>query len=223
LTIPKRAQARAMPRSRKRVRDGLTGNLWRRRLLVTGDSSSEAEVPRAEVADPNLMLIGQAPPVASAPSTPASFAGGDALGTRRSILPMNVNVQYWGGNFGSRSQLNRPLENIRAGARILRYHWGCFPTVDCENSSMTKPVRLLLVALVVTCLLTGGEVLYLDIGNDPMSYRSTTGHFDYQYAMITALMAGASLGPFVFLVGLVLCGIGYVFVVGAQLLLHRKR
>lgn len=88
---------------------------------------------------------------------------------------------------------------------------------------MTKPVKLLLAALLIACLIAGGGVLHLDIGNDPMSYRSVTGGFDYQYAMVTALMAGAFMGPLVFFVGLVLCGIGYVFVVAVLHLFQRGR
>jgi hypothetical protein len=45
---------------------------------------------------------------------------GDALNMSKSILPMNVNVQYWGDNFGSRAELNKPSDNIRAGARMLK-------------------------------------------------------------------------------------------------------
>ena len=33
---------------------------------------------------------------------------------------MNVNVQYWGDTFGSRKDLLKPYENIKAGAEILR-------------------------------------------------------------------------------------------------------
>jgi hypothetical protein len=42
------------------------------------------------------------------------------IGENKSILPMNVNVDYWGDAFGSRAALNDPYENIRAGAEILR-------------------------------------------------------------------------------------------------------
>jgi soluble lytic murein transglycosylase-like protein len=37
----------------------------------------------------------------------------------KSILPMNVNVAYWGNAFGSRKALNDPYTNIKAGASIL--------------------------------------------------------------------------------------------------------
>jgi hypothetical protein len=87
---------------------------------------------------------------------------------------------------------------------------------------MAMTVKLLLAGFLAAFLVTGVGVLYLDTGNDPMSYRAAAGGFDYQYAVVTALMAGASMGPFVFLIGLVLGGIGYALVLGAQLLLFRK-
>jgi hypothetical protein len=36
-----------------------------------------------------------------------------------SVLPMNVNVTYWGDVFGSRDDLKDPYKNIRAGAEML--------------------------------------------------------------------------------------------------------
>jgi len=87
---------------------------------------------------------------------------------------------------------------------------------------MASPARLFLIGLVTACLIAGGGVLYLDVGHDPMSYYSVTGGFDYQYAIVSALIAGLSLGPFLFLVGLILYGIGCVVVLGFQLLLGRK-
>jgi hypothetical protein len=44
---------------------------------------------------------------------------GDFLGTSGSILPMNINIGFWGDVFGPRSNLDVPLNNIRAGATIL--------------------------------------------------------------------------------------------------------
>lgn len=41
------------------------------------------------------------------------------FGANKSILPMNVNVKYWGDAFGSRKDLQKPYENIKAGAEIL--------------------------------------------------------------------------------------------------------
>lgn len=40
-------------------------------------------------------------------------------GTNKSILPMNINVDYWGNTFGTRSELLKPENNIRAGAEML--------------------------------------------------------------------------------------------------------
>lgn len=42
------------------------------------------------------------------------------FGKNKSILPMNVNVDYWGNTFGSREDLEKPAANITAGATILR-------------------------------------------------------------------------------------------------------
>lgn len=41
-------------------------------------------------------------------------------GENKSILPMNVNVAYWGDFVGDRDGLADPATNIRAGARMLR-------------------------------------------------------------------------------------------------------
>lgn len=37
----------------------------------------------------------------------------------KSILPMNINVDYWGSSFGSRKDLQDPYNNITAGAKML--------------------------------------------------------------------------------------------------------
>lgn len=37
----------------------------------------------------------------------------------KSILPMNINTDYWGSTFGKREDLKKPYENIRAGAEML--------------------------------------------------------------------------------------------------------
>jgi len=42
------------------------------------------------------------------------------IGQNKSILPMNVNVDYWGSTFGDRKALLKPYENIKAGAEILK-------------------------------------------------------------------------------------------------------
>lgn len=42
------------------------------------------------------------------------------FGGNKSILPMNLNVNYWGDAFGTRDQLQDPKANITAGAKMLR-------------------------------------------------------------------------------------------------------
>ncbi|MGH1419046.1 MAG: hypothetical protein ACRBCJ_09350 [Hyphomicrobiaceae bacterium] len=42
------------------------------------------------------------------------------LDVNKSVLPMNINTDYWGGAFGSRSSLQNPEANIMAGAAMLR-------------------------------------------------------------------------------------------------------
>ena len=37
----------------------------------------------------------------------------------KSILPMNINVDYWGSTFGSREELKNPEKNIEAGVEIV--------------------------------------------------------------------------------------------------------
>jgi len=44
----------------------------------------------------------------------------DAAGINKSIRPMNVNTEYWGGTFGDREYLSDTRNNIMAGAEILR-------------------------------------------------------------------------------------------------------
>jgi hypothetical protein len=44
----------------------------------------------------------------------------DELGKSKSILPMNINVDFWGNTFGTRKELEVPLNNIRAGAKLLK-------------------------------------------------------------------------------------------------------
>jgi hypothetical protein len=41
------------------------------------------------------------------------------VGKNKSILPMNINVEYWGDTFGSREDLLNPEKNIRAGAEMI--------------------------------------------------------------------------------------------------------
>jgi soluble lytic murein transglycosylase-like protein len=42
------------------------------------------------------------------------------IGQNKSILPMNINVEYWGSAFGDRKALADPYNNIKAGAQILK-------------------------------------------------------------------------------------------------------
>jgi hypothetical protein len=42
------------------------------------------------------------------------------FGANKSILPMNINVDYWGDAFGSRSSLLNSYHNIRAGASMIQ-------------------------------------------------------------------------------------------------------
>ena len=37
----------------------------------------------------------------------------------KSILPMNINIEYWGNTFGSRATLEDPFQNIMQGARMI--------------------------------------------------------------------------------------------------------
>ena len=41
------------------------------------------------------------------------------LDWNKSILPMNINVAYWGSVFGDREALKKPANNIKAGARMI--------------------------------------------------------------------------------------------------------
>ena len=43
------------------------------------------------------------------------------FGMNKSILPMNINVDFWGDAFGSREFLSDPRHNIWAGAKMLSY------------------------------------------------------------------------------------------------------
>ncbi|HNU09037.1 MAG TPA: hypothetical protein PKO33_14815, partial [Pyrinomonadaceae bacterium] len=42
------------------------------------------------------------------------------IGKNKSILPMNINVEYWGNTFGTREDMQDALKNVRAGAEMLR-------------------------------------------------------------------------------------------------------
>jgi hypothetical protein len=44
----------------------------------------------------------------------------ELIGISNSILPMNINVDFWGNTFGSSAELEIPLNNILAGAKLLK-------------------------------------------------------------------------------------------------------
>jgi len=52
----------------------------------------------------------------------------------KSILPMNINTEYWGDTWGTREQLKQIYPNILAGARLLKSIQANLPT----NSSITQ-------------------------------------------------------------------------------------
>lgn len=85
-----------------------------------------------------------------------------------------------------------------------------------------SPARILLTIFAAACLIGGGGVLYLDIGNKPMVYYSIAEGFNYEYAFTFALIGAVYLGPILFFVGLMLYGVGALLVTGIQLLLQRK-
>ena len=43
----------------------------------------------------------------------------DWIGKNKSILPMNINVDYWGDVFGTREDMKDPEKNIRAGVEMI--------------------------------------------------------------------------------------------------------
>ena len=45
----------------------------------------------------------------------------------KSILPMNINADYWGNTFGTRADLKNPDKNIEAGAVMLRAIYSHLP------------------------------------------------------------------------------------------------
>lgn len=52
----------------------------------------------------------------------------------KSILPMNINADYWGSTFGSREDLKDPEKNIRAGAEmIIRIQANLLPGTPIEK------------------------------------------------------------------------------------------
>jgi hypothetical protein len=90
------------------------------------------------------------------------------------------------------------------------------------TSSVMSPARIVAMIFAAACLIGGGGVLYLDIGNNPMDYYSLSGGFDYEYAITFALIGAAYFGPYLFFVSLMLYGFAYTLFMGVKLLLHRK-
>jgi hypothetical protein len=87
---------------------------------------------------------------------------------------------------------------------------------------MSQPAPILLIIFATACVIAGGGVLYLDVGNKPMVYYAGREGFNYEYAITFALMGAAYLGPIFFFVGLVLYGFGCAAVDGIRLLFRRK-
>lgn len=63
----------------------------------------------------------------------------------KSILPMNINTDFWGNQWGSRESLKNPANNIDAGARILKSIANAMPNSSIaaqatiyNNSNATK-------------------------------------------------------------------------------------
>jgi hypothetical protein len=94
------------------------------------------QVANEEGIDPDLIRA-----IMFVETTHGDYGGGgriaDALGISKSILPMNINQQYWGDNFGTRAELDRPLGNIRAGARVLKNIIGNFQSPSPIDSIAT--------------------------------------------------------------------------------------
>lgn len=51
----------------------------------------------------------------------------EAINMAKSILPMNINVKYWGDVWGTKEALKDPLTNVLAGGRMLRHIIGNMP------------------------------------------------------------------------------------------------
>jgi hypothetical protein len=86
------------------------------------------QVAEEEGIDPNLIRA-----IMFVETTHGNYGGGgriaDALGISKSVLPMNINEQYWGDTFGARAELDKPLYNIRGGARMLKNIIGNFQSL----------------------------------------------------------------------------------------------
>ena len=74
----------------------------------------------------------------------------DQLGVSRSVLPMNVRVSVWGDVFGSRLELNDPLNNIRAGAKIIRGIAGNLKPEQRDNVAIIASLYNYLPATIIS-------------------------------------------------------------------------
>jgi len=92
---------------------------------VTDEGQQIEQVAREEGIDPDLIRA-----VMFMETTHGNYGGAgpllDRLNWSDTILPMNLNVRYWGDNFGTREELNQLPNNIRAGARMLKNIIGNF-------------------------------------------------------------------------------------------------
>lgn len=95
------------------------------RSNVQDEGQQIEQVAREEGVDPDLIRA-----VMFMETTHGNYGGAgpiaDRLNWSDTILPMNVNVRYWGDNFGTRKELNQLPNNIRAGARMLKNIMGNF-------------------------------------------------------------------------------------------------
>ena len=55
------------------------------------------------------------------------------IGQNKSILPMNINVDYWGNTFGTREDMKDPEKNIRAGAEMIARIQANMPGASIEK------------------------------------------------------------------------------------------
>lgn len=57
----------------------------------------------------------------------------DALGISKSVLPMNINVDFWGDKFGTRAELNTPIGNVAGGIKMLQYIKSMYPNASISQ------------------------------------------------------------------------------------------
>lgn len=77
---------------------------------------------------------------------------------------------------------------------------------------MPSPLKTILIVFLISCLVAGGGTLYLAMVNEPMEFLSTTGTFNYRYALIWFIFSGLLLGVQLF--AALLVGIGFFAVLG---------